>query len=280
MTFSDKPPPNQVLTAFGVAAAPLMPLSGGQRAAWRAGSVVLKPLDTDVTTLAWVEQVTHTLDGRRDFRLAPPLRSTSGELASHGWTAWRYEPGEPISRSWRPSVSWRDVIGVADVFHQAIAEFSRPAFLDDRSDRWAVADRLAWRPGDQPWGVALGGPRSSLDGLLEVMSHLQPIEGRSQLIHGDLAGNVLFVNDEPPCIIDFSPYWRPATAAIAIVVIDAMAFHRAGPSLIDSQMHRQDFGQYLLRALISAWPPTPTDPPVRSSTPNKTTLTSRPCSRW
>jgi uncharacterized protein (TIGR02569 family) len=250
MALEPKVPPAGALEAFGLSDMTLVPLAGGQRTAWRAGSVVLKPMDTDVSTLSWIERVTTSLDGRSDFRVAPPLRSASGELASQGWTAWRYEPGAALNRSWRSSVSWRDVIAVGDAFHQAIAEFPRPTFLDDRSDRWAFADRLAWRAGDEPWGLALDLPRSSVDGLIEVMSHLQTIEARSQLIHGDLAGNVLFVNGEPACIIDFSPYWRPATAAIAIVVIDAVTFHRPGASLIDSQMYRQDFGQYLLRALI------------------------------
>jgi uncharacterized protein (TIGR02569 family) len=243
-------PAAEVLTAFGVGGVTLTPLPGGQRAAWRAGQVVLKPLDTDARELAWVETISAAFDGRSDFRVAPPLRSISGELEVGGWTAWRYEAGAPMSRSWRRSFSWRDVIDVSDAFHQAIAPFPRPAFLNERRDRWAIADRLAWRAATEPWGIALGRSRSFLDGLFEVMGHLKPIEATPQLIHGDLTGNVLFVDNEPPCVIDFSPYWRPATAAIAIVVIDALTFHRPGPSLIDSQMYRRDFGQYLLRALI------------------------------
>jgi len=31
----------------------------------------------------------------------------------------------------------------------------------------------------------------------------------SQLIHSDLGGNVLFHDQLPPAIIDFSAYWRP-----------------------------------------------------------------------
>ena len=247
---AEQVPPAEVLTAFGLGDVTLLPLAGGQRIAWRAGAVVLKPLDTDLTTLAWIAEITSSLDGRSDFRVAPPVPADSGALAVHGWTAWRYEPGKPLSQSWRHSVSWRDVIDVADAFHRAVAAFPRPSFLDERRDRWALADRIAWGSHDEPWGLALGRKRASLQGPFTVMSHTQPIEATSQLIHGDLSGNVLFVSGEPPCIIDFSPYWRPATAAVAAIVIDAVTFHRQGPSLIESQMYRQDFGQFLLRALV------------------------------
>lgn len=245
------PPPPEVLTAFRVDQQHLLPLTGGQHTAWRAGSVVFKELDTDPNILVWVETICAELDGQTDFRVAPPLRSSSGDLAFAGWTAWRFEPGEPVSRSWRPTVSWQDVIAAGEAFHGAIAGYPRPSFLADREDRWSFADRFAWEVGDgKPWGLALGNRRVPTDLLLRVMGRLRPIEAQSQVIHGDLTGNVLFVNGQPPCIIDFSPYWRPATAAIAIVVVDAMTFHHPGPSLIESQLYRQDFDQYLLRALL------------------------------
>jgi uncharacterized protein (TIGR02569 family) len=242
-------PSPEVLEAFRVDEQNPLPLNGGQRTAWRAGSVVFKPLDANPNILAWVETISRELDGRSDFRVAPPLRSSSGELAVDGWTAWRFEPGEPISRSWGGSVSWRDVIAAGEVFHRALTDYPRPSVLDERQDRWSFADRIAWGDG-RPWGLALGHRPADTDLLFKVMERLQPIDAQSQLIHGDLAGNVLFVNGQPPCIIDFSPYWRPANAAIAIVVIDAMTFHHPGPSLIDSQLYRPDFGQYLLRALL------------------------------
>ena len=72
----------------------------------------------------------------------------------------------------------------------------------------------------------------------------------SQLIHGDLSGNVLLHHELPPAIIDFSPYWRPAAFASAIVVIDALVWEDADARLLAAAGPVDDFGQYLIRALI------------------------------
>ena len=72
----------------------------------------------------------------------------------------------------------------------------------------------------------------------------------SQLIHGDLGGNVLFHDQLPPAIIDFSAYWRPVGFASAIVVADALVWQDANARLLASVSHIDDFGQYLIRALI------------------------------
>jgi hypothetical protein len=53
-----------------------------------------------------------------------------------------------------------------------------------------------------------------------------------------------------PAIIDFSPYWRPACYASAIVVADALLWEGADKQILDHVRHVDDFGQYLLRALI------------------------------
>jgi hypothetical protein len=91
----DGPPTEWVLDAFGVRGTAVL-LSGGQGTSWRVGSAVFKPTDTGPATLAWYETVLRQLDGRSDFRVSPPLRSSSGELVVDGWTAWRYEAAESL----------------------------------------------------------------------------------------------------------------------------------------------------------------------------------------
>ena len=54
----------------------------------------------------------------------------------------------------------------------------------------------------------------------------------------------------PPAIIDFSPYWRPTAYASAIVVADAFVWEGAGSQILEAVSHINDFGQYLIRALI------------------------------
>jgi hypothetical protein len=50
------PPPEHVLAAFGARETPT-PLQGGRGHAWRAGTIVLKPVDTSEESLAWEAQV-------------------------------------------------------------------------------------------------------------------------------------------------------------------------------------------------------------------------------
>lgn len=83
-----------------------------------------------------------------------------------------------------------------------------------------------------------------------LMTALRPIEAESQLIHGDLTGNVLFADGLPPAIIDFSPYWRPPGFAAAIVVGDALLWEEAEEDLPRGYDRVPFFNQYLVRALI------------------------------
>jgi len=51
-------------------------------------------------------------------------------------------------------------------------------------------------------------------------------------VHGDLTGNVLFAQNQPPAVIDLSPYWRPPKYAEGVVLADALCWHDAPPSLL------------------------------------------------
>jgi len=61
---------------------------------------------------------------------------------------------------------------------------------------------------------------------------LEPL-GPSQIVHGDLAGNVLFNPGSAPAIIDVSPYWRPTAYADGVVIADALCWHDAAGSLLE-----------------------------------------------
>jgi hypothetical protein len=62
---------------------------------------------------------------------------------------------------------------------------------------------MAWD--EQPVAV-----RSEFASLVEELASMKrPIAATSQLVHGDLTGNVLFSEGLAPGIIDLSLYWRP-----------------------------------------------------------------------
>jgi uncharacterized protein (TIGR02569 family) len=209
-----------VLAAYGAEGSPEL-LPGGTGRSWRVGSLVIKPLDRTADEVIWQAEVLSSIE-EAGLRVACPLPSVID-----GWMASEYMPGEH-----RPRL-WREIIGVGERFHAALADVPRPdGILDARTDPWAVGDRVAW--GETPF--------PELD---DVLSVLEPVDASSQLIHGDLTGNVLFHDELPPAIIDFAPYWRPIEFASAIVVADALNWEGASDELAQV-VHRQ----YLLRALV------------------------------
>ena len=248
------------LEAFGVQGRNLLPLAGGQRQAWLAGDVVLKQVDSDLETMEWVERLSLGLDGRSDFRVAPPVRTVDGGLIGDGWTGWRYEPGDPASsRYWQFRNTWDEVLNVGDALNSALAGKAYPPLLDRRTDRWAAADAVVW-------GLTPTGSGGEVVRYLKMADeHSRPVDAASQLIHGDLTGNVLFAEGRPPLIIDFSPYWRPPAFALAIVVVDVLAHHTGGRQLTARQSHRPDFDQYLVRAALFRLLSDPPQQPLRYS---------------
>ena len=233
-------PPAAVLFAFAVSGRPER-LAGRQGTAWRAGDVVLKPLDMSLEALRWQSAVLGSID-TAGFRLAVPLRSRDGELAVDGWTAWPLLAGDHAPR-------WPEILAVGERFHRALARVERPsAVLDARTDGWARAGRIAW-------GEA---PAADFAGLPEV-SHLlaarTAVSASNQLIHGDLSGNVLFADGLPPAVIDLSPYWRPAAYASAIVAVDAVLWYGADARLLSTVADAQLLVRALLFRLLASHDP-------------------------
>jgi uncharacterized protein (TIGR02569 family) len=215
-----RPPPEHVLAAFAVEGEPVL-LPGGTGRSWRVGSLVLKPLDHPANEIAWQAGILASVeqDGFRVARMRPQI--VDGWIAS-GYVVGAHETGR-----------WREIIAVGERLHAALAREPRPdAILDQRTDPWSIGDRVAW--GEMPF--------SELD---DILAALEPVEAGSQLIHGDLTGNVLFHDELPPAIIDVAPAWRPPAFASASVVAAALCWEGA-PEELAGAVDRQ----YLLRALI------------------------------
>jgi uncharacterized protein (TIGR02569 family) len=229
-------PSPAVLAAFGVAGSHPVPLGGGQGMSWLAGDVIVKPVDVSLAELAWQAEIFAGIPSA-GFRLARPRRAADGSLSVDGWCASEHVTGRHLARR------WPEIIAVGERFHAAVRGIARPSFLDQRSSRWAISDRVAW-------GEISAREFPHVRHLAELVSALRPVTAPSQLIHGDLTGNVLFDGPQPPAIIDFSPYWRPTAYASAIVVADALVWEGAGRQILDAVTHIGDFGQYLVRALI------------------------------
>jgi uncharacterized protein (TIGR02569 family) len=229
-------PPPAVLAGFGVAGSRPVLLTGGQGTSRCAGDLVFKPADGDLEELAWRAQITSQIPAA-GFRLARPRRAADGSLCVDGWCATEHVTGRHEARR------WPEIIAAGERFHAALYGIPRPSFLDRRSSPWAVGDRVAW-------GEIPADEFPHVRHLLKLVSALRPVTAPSQLIHGDLTGNVLFDSPQPPAIIDFSPYWRPTGYATAIVIADALVWEGADRQVLDAATHIRNFGQYLVRALI------------------------------
>ena len=230
-------PPAHVLARFGATGRP-EPLGGGQGQAWRCGDLVLKPLDWAMSPdeLEWQGTVLGSIRPE-GFRVPRLRRAADGSALVDGWCTWEYVEGEHAERR------WADVIAVGERFHAALAPFARPDLLDARTDHWAIGDRVAW--GElPPTGF------EHVKHLPRLLEAVRPVDAPSQLVHGDLTGNVLFAPGLDPAVIDFSPYWRPPAFATAVVVGDALAWEGADESLLGAVEHVPDFPQHVLRALI------------------------------
>lgn len=150
-----------------------------------------------------------------------PVPARDGSWVIDGWSATRFEPGTRTCDD-------LDVTRAAGALLHA--EFAQ-AF-----SAWEPADQPARHRWDEAHRLAFGERAEVPDGgtddlcswvdLLERQRDSTPI-GVPQLVHGDLAGNVLLDEAGAPVVIDVSPYWAPALWAEAVCVLDMVLWHGA-----------------------------------------------------
>ena len=252
---TDERPPEHVLATFGVKSGEPEQLGAGWEGGWRYGELVVAPI-TDNARAAWSAKVRETLfvDG---LRLARPVRSTDGRYVVSGWRADTFVAGAPEPRD-------DEVVATGVRLHEATAKLERPRFLTQQPvppwtdvDVFTAADRAAWE--DRPLqNLPLGAPvlpesedRTEATELLAQLAGLRkPTKSPSQLVHGDLYGTVLFAGAAAPGITDITPYWRPASWAAGVVVVDALSWGDADDGLVERWDALPEWPQMLLRALM------------------------------
>jgi uncharacterized protein (TIGR02569 family) len=242
-------PSARVLDLFAVPGA-VEPLSGGQGSSVRAGDLVLSP-DRDPATQDWLSpllarfavHLDHDPTRRRqDLRVAVPVPARDGSWVVEGWAASRYEPG---------TVTCRDLEvtrAAGHLLHARLATIvtERPPQLTARTDRWAAAERVAFEEAPVP----------DLDPkLAELVARARAATGRetvtevAQLVHADLAGNVLLDAAGAPVVIDVAPAWRPARWADAVCVLDWMLRRGAPRAALEGWTRGRDRDS-MLRAVV------------------------------
>jgi uncharacterized protein (TIGR02569 family) len=250
-----EPPPEHVLSAFGLSGVDPIPLGAAWEGGWRCGEVVLSMVAENARA-AWSARIRETLfvDG---VRLARPVRSTDGRYVVSGWRADTFVAGQPEPRH-------DEVVSAAVRLHESTGKLERPRFLTQGPtapwadvDVFIAADRAAWeeRP-MQSVPAAARTPSPAADGQrsVELINQLaglrRPTKSPNQLVDGDLYGTVLFAGAAAPGITDITPYWRPASWAAGVVVVDALSWGEADEGLIDRWNALPEWPQMLLRALM------------------------------
>lgn len=217
-------PPPHVLDLFAVPG-DAQALVGGQGASVRAGDLVLSP-GRDGEVALWLNPLLARLavelderaPARRGLRVAMPIPARDGSWVVDGWGASRWEPGTTACDD--AGV----VIATGRLLHAelAVAVPVRPAGLERREDRWALAERLAFGEDDcVRESVADHPARDLVERVLAVRSTSAHAElGPDQLVHADFAGNVLLDRAGTPVVIDVAPAWRPAAWVEAVCRLD------------------------------------------------------------
>jgi uncharacterized protein (TIGR02569 family) len=250
-----EPPPQHVLAAFGLTGVKPVVLGASWEGGWRCGEVVLS-IVADNARATWSARVRETLfvDG---VRLARPVRSTDGRYVVSGWRADTFVAGTPEPRH-------DEVVSAAVRLHEATGKLERPRFLTQAPtapwadvDVFIAADRAAWeeRPFQSvPPGARTAPPTADGRRSIELTNQLatlrRPTKSANQLVHGDLYGTVLFIGTAAPGITDITPYWRPASWAAGVVVVDALSWGEADDGLIERWNALPEWPQMLLRALM------------------------------
>jgi len=164
------------------------------------------------------------------FRVAEavPVRLTGGQGTT--WQAGQVvlKPADSVQAGrWFPAPGWRVTV----------------------ESPWTIGDQVAWDERDP--GPLLGPSAGQLAGQVRrLLAVLRPLDLPSQLIHADLAGNVLFADGVPPAVIDFSPLERPAGLPLAVVAVDALMWKGARPEVLDQLAGEPELDQLLARALV------------------------------
>ena len=230
-----KPPDRSIARLFGVDEHPER-LSGFRGRTYRAGHIVLKVAES-AEEACWLGETLTQVTDNAEFRLQIPLKSLNGEWIECGFVAWSYLIGKPCEGR------FAEMRRAADAFHDAVAQVERPAYFDARNDPWSRADRVAWGETTPHYAPEI------MERLSPLLSARRPTASYSQLIHGDLSGNFILSDDEPPGVIDISPYWRPKGFATAIMLVDTI-WAREPTVNFDAFEGIPELYQMTLRALI------------------------------
>lgn len=227
--------PGHVLESFGLKGT-ATPLSGGENRSFILNNYVLKPAG-DTRFAEWSSAAWSELSPEK-YRISRPLRSDKGNFIVGGWGVSLYEKGH------HKNARLPEKLAVCRALHSDLSDVTNHE-MPDNNDPWARAHRIAWQssllPSHLPW--------SATSVLQQLLKNIRSDAAEpAQIIHADLSGNILFDEELPPLVIDFSPFYAPAAYADAILFCDCIAWQNSPLSELALLPQNGHYKEMLIRA--------------------------------
>lgn len=228
----------EIIDLFGLKGA-IKKLSGGQGESIRVGNYVLKPV-TEIEKYTFTGQVLETLPDSINLKIAKPVRSKEGNFTEKGYGATQYLEGTFLKGHIYQKTA------ACQTLNQLLKSVRQPPEWHSWSSPWQLANQVAWQETILPADTH---PESRKI-IEQIQSGYETLYLSNQLIHSDLAGNILF-NETMPVIIDFSPEFRPAIYAEVLTITDSIAWHNENPESLWQTKHPvETVIQLALRAVV------------------------------
>lgn len=201
-----------ILDLFGISGK-IEKLAGGQGQSVRVGDFVLKPIE-EVAKYSWIGEVLESIL-TYDLAIAQPVRSKKGNFVENGYGVTQYITGDFFAGR------IEEKIKACQKLNQLLQSVRPPEDWIRWSSPWQLANRIAWEETTLPDNTDI----QSREIIEAIKAEYKPIDLSKQLIHSDLAGNILF-KGTTPVIIDFSPEFRPSAYAEVLLITDSIAWHQ------------------------------------------------------
>ena len=212
----------------------IVKLMGGQNESFLVGSVVLKKVHNPEEYL-WIVEVLKDINFY-DALLVKPVMAKNGKFIIENFGATNYFPKS------KNDFNVANTLQLCRSLNEKIKHISKPEWMDKPNNPWKKAQKIAWETESN---------YSYPDEIQELLNLRKPLSLPVQLVHIDLAQNILKNLLNQYAIIDFTPAFFPKEYAEAVIIIDSIAWHQAPLSTIDYiEINPELSYQLFLRALI------------------------------
>lgn len=212
-----------------------IPLIGGQGDSTKFKNKVLKKVG-DIKNQQFLSEVIDQIIPK-NYRLSKPIKSINNNYIEGFYCVSEYEKGE------HNFSDYRKFLNVSIDLHKDLNEIKIQKF-PKFNDPWSISHRVLFNKESLPTTIK----KEMKDIIESLLKKLKPLNLPHQLIHTDLAGNILFDDKLGPLVIDFSPAYAPVEYAISIMICDLITWHGIDISIIDNLL--QAFSYETLRYAI------------------------------